>query len=60
LTGGSLFGLFGKRTNQYGRDPIIILGYVVHMISFYLIYINLPNDSPLDPDDSPTYFIPSK
>ncbi|KAG1707504.1 UNC93-like protein MFSD11 [Nymphon striatum] len=47
IIGGSLFGLLGKTTNKYGRDPVVVLGYVVHMICFYLIYINLPNNSPL-------------
>lgn len=42
ILGGGLFGMLGKKTNRYGRDPIVILGYVVHMAAFYLIFINIP------------------
>ncbi|XP_014680886.1 PREDICTED: UNC93-like protein MFSD11 isoform X2 [Priapulus caudatus] len=47
ILGGATFGLFGKRTNRYGRDPIVMFGCVIHMICFFLIYINLPGESPL-------------
>ncbi|XP_792285.2 UNC93-like protein MFSD11 [Strongylocentrotus purpuratus] len=49
ITGGLLFGILGKKTIKFGRDPIVLLGYVVHMICFYLIYINLPAESPINP-----------
>nr|XP_054763618.1 UNC93-like protein MFSD11 [Lytechinus pictus] len=45
ITGGLLFGILGKKTIKFGRDPIILLGYVVHMICFYLIFLNLPHIS---------------
>ena len=53
-----MFGLFGKRTNKYGRDPIILFGFVIHMVSFYLIYINLPEDSPIGETSGDTYITP--
>ncbi|XP_076340619.1 LOW QUALITY PROTEIN: UNC93-like protein MFSD11 [Tachypleus tridentatus] len=55
IIGGASFGILGKKTNQYGRDPIVILGYIVHMISFYLIFINLPEDSPFEQTYAPSY-----
>ncbi|XP_035694723.1 UNC93-like protein MFSD11 isoform X2 [Branchiostoma floridae] len=47
ILGGAAFGLGGKLTNRHGRDPIILFGFIVHMTAFYLIYINLPQSSPI-------------
>lgn len=46
IFGGILFGLLGSRTIKYGRDPIVIVGFIVHLISFLLIYLNLPDEAP--------------
>ena len=46
--GGSLFGLLGEKTNRYGRDPIVLLGFLVHVASFYLIFLNLPAVTPFE------------
>lgn len=48
ISGGVLFGLLGSRTIKYGRDPIVIVGFLVHVLSFLLIYLNLPNDAPCE------------
>ncbi|PIK55725.1 putative UNC93-like protein MFSD11-like [Apostichopus japonicus] len=48
ILGGGLFGLLGNRTNTYGRDPIVLLGYLVHMACFFLIFLNIPGPSPID------------
>ncbi|KAB7502898.1 UNC93-like protein MFSD11 [Armadillidium nasatum] len=56
ILGGAVFGIFGKRTIKFGRDPIIILGYVVHMICFFLIFMNLPTNSPFEDTYDPSYF----
>lgn len=42
ILGGAVFGILGKKTNKYGRDPVVLLGFLIHMVSFYLIYLNLP------------------
>jgi len=55
ILGGAIFGLLGKKTIRYGRDPIIMLGYVVHMISFFLVFINLPFQSSLQNTFEPAY-----
>ncbi|XP_077490603.1 UNC93-like protein MFSD11 isoform X2 [Amblyomma americanum] len=55
ITGGLLFSILGKRTNKAGRDPIILLGYLVHIAAFYTIFINLPANSPLGPTSEPAY-----
>ena len=47
--GGLLFGIFGKRSNKFGRDPIVLFGAAVHWICFLLIFLNLPDKTPLGP-----------
>lgn len=46
VLGGATFGILGKKTNRWGRDPIVIMGFILHMIAFFLIFLNLPNDAP--------------
>ncbi|XP_053392761.1 UNC93-like protein MFSD11 [Mercenaria mercenaria] len=60
IIGGTLFGLMAKRTNRHGRDIIVMFGYVIHMACFYLIFINLPSKSPIDPTDESTYMTTNK
>ncbi|XP_052262604.1 UNC93-like protein MFSD11 [Dreissena polymorpha] len=60
ILGGSLFGLMGKSTNRHGRDLIIMFGYVVHMVCFFLIFINLPERSPINESNEATYITSSK
>ena len=47
LSGGLLFGIFGYKTNKHGKDIIILLGFVIHMIAFFLVFINLPDETPI-------------
>ncbi|XP_076046770.1 UNC93-like protein MFSD11 isoform X2 [Oratosquilla oratoria] len=55
ILGGAVFGIFGKKTNKFGRDPIVLLGYLIHIICFYLIFINLPSTAPLGDTLDPSY-----
>ncbi|NXG62192.1 MFS11 protein, partial [Hemiprocne comata] len=62
ILGGGLFGLLSKN-NHFGRNPVVMLGIVVHFIAFYLIFFNMPNDAPIAPmegTDDVAYMIPSK
>ncbi|XP_055335100.1 UNC93-like protein MFSD11 isoform X2 [Paramacrobiotus metropolitanus] len=47
ITGGLLFGILGKKTIRHGRDPIVLFGFMVHIITFFLIFLNIPFDAPL-------------
>ena len=47
MLGGAVFGIFGSVTIKRGRDPIIILGFVLSMAAYFLAFINLPNESPI-------------
>lgn len=42
-----MFGIFGQKTNKWGRDPIVMVGFVLHALAFFLIFINLPDAAPL-------------
>ncbi|XP_075627062.1 UNC93-like protein MFSD11 isoform X3 [Balearica regulorum gibbericeps] len=61
ILGGGIFGLLSKN-NRFGRNPIVMLGIVVHFIAFYLIFFNMPNDAPIAPmegTDDVAYMMPS-
>ncbi|XP_045595130.1 UNC93-like protein MFSD11 isoform X2 [Procambarus clarkii] len=55
ILGGGVFGIFGSKTVKYGRDPIVLLGYLVHMLCFFLIFLNLPTISPLSNTTDPSF-----
>ncbi|NXG12589.1 MFS11 protein, partial [Sakesphorus luctuosus] len=62
ILGGGIFGLLSKNS-RFGRNPIVMLGILVHFIAFYLIFFNMPNDAPIAPmegTDQVAYMIPSK
>ncbi|XP_065503608.1 UNC93-like protein MFSD11 isoform X4 [Caloenas nicobarica] len=62
ILGGGIFGLLSKH-NRFGRNPVVMLGIIVHFIAFYLIFFNMPNDAPIAPmegTDDVAYMIPSK
>lgn len=48
ILGGGLFGIFGKRITTSGRNSVVFLGMIVHFVGFYLIFLNLPENSPND------------
>lgn len=58
ILGGAAFGLFGKRTNRFGRDPIVLLGCIVHLVCFMLIFLNLPALSPIEETSDHAFFDP--
>nr|XP_044601275.1 UNC93-like protein MFSD11 isoform X1 [Equus asinus]XP_044601276.1 UNC93-like protein MFSD11 isoform X1 [Equus asinus] len=62
ILGGSLFGLLSKN-NRFGRNPVVLLGILVHFTAFYLIFLNMPADAPIAPvegTDSSAYIKSSK
>ena len=46
ISGGGLFGIFGGRITTKGRDSVVLLGMFIHFVTFYLILLNLPEESP--------------
>lgn len=45
VSGGVLFGLLGSN-RRFGRDLIAALGMCLHLVSFALIFVNLPDSAP--------------
>lgn len=60
VLGGGLFGILGNKTTRYGRDPIVIAGFIVHIISYFLIFVNLPNNAPFKDTSDISYLDPPK
>lgn len=48
IAGGGLFGILGKYTIRWGRDPIILIGMLVHFLAFLLVFYNFPNSASLE------------
>ncbi|KRT85162.1 membrane transporter, partial [Oryctes borbonicus] len=46
VIGGATFGILGAKTVRWGRDPIIVGGFIVHVAAFFAIFLNLPNSAP--------------
>ena len=40
--------MLGKRFVQRGRDPVIVLGLVTHIICFGIVFLCMPSSSPYD------------
>jgi len=57
---GSLFVVLGNfaRRIQPGRDSVVLLGYITHMVAFYLMFATFPADSPLQESQMEPYFTP--
>lgn len=47
VLGGAIFGLMGKRI-KYSRAKIFFIGALIHLIAFIIIFLDLPNKSPLE------------
>jgi len=60
ITGGALFGLLGKKTTRYGRSLIVLLGFFVHMLAFFLIFLYFPFLSPIGETDGQSFISPNK
>jgi len=57
---GLLFGILGNFASRRrpGRDSVLLLGYIAHMVSFFLIFVTFPADSPLQESEMKPYYTP--
>ena len=55
IVAGAAFGIFGSVTVRRGRDPIIMVGFVLSMIAYFLTFINLPGDANIQETDEPAF-----
>ncbi|XP_031558594.1 UNC93-like protein MFSD11 [Actinia tenebrosa] len=60
ILGGLAFGIFGKKTNKFGRDPIVLLGLVVHLAAFLMIFLNIPSHAPIGKTLDKAYIKPNQ
>jgi len=60
VIGGLLFGFLGFLTVKRGRDPIVMLGFVLSMLTYFLMFINFPPEAPLGETDNIGYISPNK
>ncbi|XP_072337272.1 UNC93-like protein MFSD11 [Scyliorhinus torazame] len=54
ILGGGIFGLLCNN-NQFRRTSAILLGVIVHLLAFYLIFLIIPADAPLEDATSRSY-----
>uniref|UniRef100_A0A8C1SD07 UNC93-like protein MFSD11 n=1 Tax=Cyprinus carpio TaxID=7962 RepID=A0A8C1SD07_CYPCA len=50
ILGGGVFGILDK-CNRFGRNPVVFLGLVTHIVAFYLIFLNIASDAPVAPEE---------
>ncbi|OQV22320.1 UNC93-like protein MFSD11 [Hypsibius exemplaris] len=60
ISGGFLFGFLGSRIGRRGRAAIVLVGISLQMISYLLLFLILPTDSPLMETSKSSYVAPNK
>jgi len=60
VLGGAIFGFLGHVTAKRGRDPIIILGFILSMTSFLLIFLQIPFSATINETSETAFIDPSK
>lgn len=48
ILGGALFRFLLSKIKRIPRILVVLLGMVIHLAVFTLVFLNLPNDSPLN------------
>lgn len=54
-----MFGILGSKFTKWGRDPVVMGGFVIHLVAFFLIFLNLPNSSPFDDTEEKAFITSS-
>ncbi|XP_055609072.1 UNC93-like protein MFSD11 [Uranotaenia lowii] len=50
--------MLGKKTAKWGRDPIVIAGFIIHIISYFLVFMNIPDAAPFGDTDDVAFISP--
>lgn len=63
--GGFLFSILGKKTLEnnieskgFSHSAVVALGFVINIVAYSLIFINLPDDSPFNDTDAISFIQP--
>ncbi|GMT04385.1 hypothetical protein PENTCL1PPCAC_26559, partial [Pristionchus entomophagus] len=56
---GGLFGVLGSKTAKLGRDMIVLMGALIHLVAFGLVFLNFPFDANLKKTDEMGFIQPS-
>ncbi|CCJ09400.1 UNC93-like protein MFSD11 [Caenorhabditis elegans] len=59
IVAGGIFSVLGKRVRILGKDMIVVIACVLHLICFVLIYLFFPYDAPLHPTQNVGTFEPN-
>lgn len=43
-----MFGILGRYTNRWGKDPVVLLGMLTHFAVYLLVYYNLPSNASIE------------
>lgn len=67
ILGGLLFGIFGQKTfdnntttKGLSHSAVIALGFIINIVAYGLIFINLPDDSPFGDTISKSFINPNQ
>ena len=57
VVGGILFGFLGHLTIKWGRHPVVILGSILSLLSYTLMFVNFPMDANNDAETDDIGFL---
>merc|ERR1719319_1174058 len=60
VLGGAVFGFFGHLTARRGRDPIVLLGFLVSMAAYFITFLAIPSGANLGETMEEAFVRPSK
>ncbi|XP_050544035.1 UNC93-like protein MFSD11 [Daktulosphaira vitifoliae] len=68
IIGGFLFSILGKKTTTtteveskgFSHSAVVALGFIVNIVAYGLIFINLPDDSPFQDTDTISFIQPNQ
>merc|ERR1712223_637618 len=60
VIGGATFGFFGHLTAKRGRDPIVVLGFILSMLAYFLTFLAIPNSANLNETEELAFIDPNR
>jgi len=65
FVGGFLFSILGKKTSDnnieskgFSHSAVVALGFIINIVAYGLIFINLPDDSPFGDTTAKSFIEP--